>query len=105
MSIAMALRPHRATAPVLLQRLRRPLLLIWGRHDQLVPLDVGHQCRRHRADLPLAVLEAAGHCPHDENSEAFNSTLLGWLAQLEPAGAYLGASQAKCPEDPASPQA
>jgi pimeloyl-ACP methyl ester carboxylesterase len=105
MSIAMALRPHRATAPVLLQRLRTPLLLIWGRLDQLVPLDVAHQCRRHRTDLPLAVLDHAGHCPHDERPDDFNTTVLAWLGQLEPAGAYLEAAKAQRPDDPAHPQA
>lgn len=83
MSIAMALRPHGATAAAMLPRLRSPLLLVWGRQDRLVPLDVAHQCRRLRADLPLTVLENAGHCPHDEAADAFNATLLRWLGQLE----------------------
>ena len=82
MSMAMALRPHGATAPALLNRLERPLLLIWGRQDRLVPLDVAHQCRRLRADLPLVVLEQAGHCPHDEVADPFNAALLEWLAPL-----------------------
>jgi pimeloyl-ACP methyl ester carboxylesterase len=82
MSIAMALRPYGGTAPALLNRLRRPLLLIWGRKDRLVPLDVAHQCQRLRADLPLEVLEGAGHCPHDEVAEAFNAVLLEWLRPL-----------------------
>jgi pimeloyl-ACP methyl ester carboxylesterase len=83
MSIAMALRPHGATAPALLRRLRQPLLLIWGRQDRLVPLDVARQCRRLRQDLPLVVLDQAGHCPHDESPERFNETLLSWLGQLD----------------------
>jgi pimeloyl-ACP methyl ester carboxylesterase len=82
MSIAMALRPHGATAPALLRRLQRPMLLIWGGRDQLVPLRVADQARNHRPDLPLAVLEHCGHCPHDEDAEAFNHTLLNWLGQL-----------------------
>lgn len=82
MSIAMALRPHGATAPALLRRLQRPMLLIWGGRDQLVPLRVADQARNHRPDLPLAVLEHCGHCPHDEDAEAFNHTLLKWLGQL-----------------------
>jgi pimeloyl-ACP methyl ester carboxylesterase len=80
MSIAMALRPHRATAPNLLGRLRHPLLLIWGRQDRLVPLEVARQCRELRPDLPLMVLDHAGHCPHDEAAAAFNAAVLGWLA-------------------------
>jgi pimeloyl-ACP methyl ester carboxylesterase len=86
MSIAMALRPHGATAPSLLGRLRHPLLLIWGRQDRLVPLDVARQCLRLRHDLPLVVLDHAGHCPHDETPAAFNAALLEWLAQLGRAG-------------------
>lgn len=82
MSIAMALRPHGATAPTLLRRLRRPLLLIWGGRDQLVPLRVADQVRKQRPDVPLAVLEQCGHCPHDEDAEAFNRTLLQWLEGL-----------------------
>lgn len=86
MSIAMALRPHGAMAPALLTRLRQPLLLVWGRRDRLVPLEVADQVRRLRQDLPLVVLDGAGHCPHDEEAEAFNAVLLEWLAALEVRG-------------------
>jgi pimeloyl-ACP methyl ester carboxylesterase len=82
MSIAMALRPHGGTAPSLLNRLSLPLLLIWGRQDRLVPLDVARQCLRLRDDLPLVVLDQAGHCPHDEVAESFNVALLEWLGPL-----------------------
>ena len=82
MSIAMALRPHGATAPALLQRLRCPLLLIWGRRDQLVPVQVADHVLRVRPDVPLVLLDHSGHCPHDEVPEAFNGALLGWLEGL-----------------------
>lgn len=82
MSIAMALRPHRAMAADLLRRVRHPLLLVWGRQDRLVPLDVARQCQRLRSGLPLVVLDQAGHCPHDETPEQFNGTVLDWLSQL-----------------------
>ena len=86
MSIAMALRPHAATAPALLNRLRRPLLLIWGVQDRLVPMEVARHCRQLRDDLPLVLLDQAGHCPHDEVADRFNTALLGWLASLLPPG-------------------
>ena len=82
MSIAMALRPHGATAPALLRRLRRPCLLLWGGDDRLVPLDVGRQCQRLRPDLTLEVIDEAGHCPHDERPDAFHQVLIPWLASL-----------------------
>ncbi len=82
MSIAMALRPHAATAPALLRRLGRPLLLIWGQRDRLVPVQVAQQVQRLCPDLPLVLLDGSGHCPHDEDAEAFNGALLRWLEQL-----------------------
>ncbi len=82
MSIAMALRPQAATAPALLRRLSQPLLLIWGRQDRLVPVQVAEQVRRLRPELPLELIEGSGHCPHDEHPDAFNALLLEWLVQL-----------------------
>jgi pimeloyl-ACP methyl ester carboxylesterase len=105
MSIGMALRPHHATAPALLRRLRRPLLLIWGRQDRLVPTAVAEQCRQIRADLPLALLDGCGHCPHDEDPHGFHAVVLRWLGELQltasPAGAYLwGTAQPPSPPGP-----
>jgi pimeloyl-ACP methyl ester carboxylesterase len=83
MSIAMALRPHRATAASLLLRLRRPLLLIWGRQDRLVPMEVAKQCQKLQEDLSLLVIDQCGHCPHDETPDAFHGGVLDWLAALD----------------------
>jgi len=85
MSMAMALRPHGATAAALLRRQQHPMLVIWGRQDRLVPLAVADQCRRVRPDLPVQVIDRAGHCPHDERPEQFNQHLLSWLADLKTA--------------------
>ncbi len=105
MSIGMALRPHHATAPALLRRLRHPLLLIWGHQDRLVPPAVAQQCRRVRGELPLVMLERCGHCPHDEDPQGFHDALLGWLDGLQatasPAAAYLWGSS--LPPSPPGP--
>ena len=82
MSEAMALRPFRATAPSLLQRLRHPMLLIWGEQDLLVPLEVGWQCQRLQRSLAVTVIPDAGHCPHDEKPELFNGEVIAWLTNL-----------------------
>jgi pimeloyl-ACP methyl ester carboxylesterase len=82
MSIGMALRPTKATAPSLLRRLRRPMLLIWGDQDVLVPLQVGWQCQRFRNDLAVSVIPQAGHCPHDEKPDLFNGVVIAWLMNL-----------------------
>ncbi len=86
MSIAMALRPRGATAPVLLDQLRKPLLVLWGSRDNLVPATVRHTLQRHRPDLDLVLLAGDGHCPHDEDPNRFNQTLLAWLDQLAKPG-------------------
>ncbi|WP_261347897.1 alpha/beta fold hydrolase [Vulcanococcus limneticus] len=87
MSIGMALRPRGATAAVLLERMRQPLLVLWGSHDRLVPMRVRHRLPAHKPDLELQVLPQLGHCLHDEAPQRFNRTLLQWLAQLEPQAA------------------
>ena len=82
----MALRPARATAPQLLLRLNRPLLLLWGRRDRLVPPVIAERVVQ-QAPAGLAELhwlEGLGHCPHDEAPETFNTALISWLKQQSP---------------------
>ncbi len=84
MCIGMAMRPGRATAPMLLDRLFRqrqplPLLLLWGRQDRFIPLSIGLQLQQQHPGLCLEVLEKTGHCPHDENPADFNRAVLSWL--------------------------
>ena len=81
MSIGMALRPHGATAAVLLEQMRQPLLVLWGSHDRLVPPQISERLHRHKGDLELQLLPKLGHCPHDEKPELFNRHVLGWLAR------------------------
>ena len=91
MSIGMALRPRAATAAPLLQRMRQPLLVLWGSQDRLVPPQISHQLSRHKPDLELQLLQGLGHCPHDEQPQLFNAQVLQWLQQ---AGGWGAAPQA-----------
>lgn len=84
MSIGMALRPRGATAPALLERLAllsrpNPLLLLWGRQDRFIPLQIGERLQQRHPWLELQVIDNCGHCPHDESPEAFDQVLLSWL--------------------------
>ena len=73
----MALRPARATAPQLLLRLNRPLLLLWGRRDRLVPPVIAERgSASARGAGGAALAGGAGHCPHDEAPETFNTALI-----------------------------
>ena len=82
----MALRPARATAPQLLPRLQRPMLLLWGRRDRLVPPLIADRVVRQAPDglVQLHWLEELGHCPHDEAPELFHAVLINWLNQQAP---------------------
>ena len=79
MSLGMALRPRGATAPCLLQRLQIPLLLIWGRQDNFVPMSIGKQVAADHPQVELNVIDDCGHCPHDEVPDRFLAVLLPWL--------------------------
>ncbi len=85
MCIGMALRPITQTAPYLLENLtkkaeRSSILLIWGRKDNLVPIDLGNQIVQKHPWINLLVLEKTGHCPHDESPDQFNQYVLNWLS-------------------------
>ena len=79
MSLGMGCRPWRFTAPELLRKLQRPMLLIWGRQDRFIPLAIGEKVASENPRLELAVINECGHCPHDETPEQFLDVMLNWL--------------------------
>ncbi len=84
MCIGMSLRPKSITAPLLLEQLakiddRLPMLLLWGRQDNLVPLMIGERIAEKNSWLSFSVIENTGHCPHDECPDEFNKFVLTWL--------------------------
>ncbi len=85
MCIGMTLRPYKATANSLLDRLaaitnrRPPFLLLWGEDDKFVPLALGELIQRDNPWIDFFVIESSGHCPHDESPELFNRYVLNWL--------------------------
>ena len=84
MCIGMTLRKRNITGPVLLQNLDRninrpPFMLLWGKDDRLVPLEIGQKLQQNYPWLKLCVIENAGHCPHDESPTKFNRMILNWL--------------------------
>eukprot|EP00898_Chlorokybus_atmophyticus_P001218 jgi/Chlat1/2097/Chrsp17S02835 len=72
----------------LIERVRAPLLLVWGDRDTFTPLDgpVGRFFLNLPAANPLVnlvILPGVGHCPHDDAPELVHAKLLPWLAALE----------------------
>ena len=57
-----------------LERIEIPVTLVWGRHDRFVPLALAEGASA-RLGWPLHVIEAAGHVPHIEQSDAFLEAL------------------------------
>ena len=63
----------------LLPPINVPMLLIWGLQDKMIPPKQARAIASLNPRLKLIELEHAGHCPHDEYPEQFNSLLLDWL--------------------------
>lgn len=62
-----------------LPRLTMPVLLIWGRHDQIVPVEYGRVLAARVPTAELTVIENAGHLPHIEAPGIVNHLLLDFL--------------------------
>jgi pimeloyl-ACP methyl ester carboxylesterase len=58
----------------MLSRIRIPTVLLWGRHDRMVPLKTAQSASTAFA-WPLRVIEGAGHVPHLEQPDAFVEAL------------------------------
>ena len=61
-----------------------PALLLWGRHDRVVPLWVGQRLARDLPDAHLHVLEACGHIPAEELPEESWQVLESFLDERGP---------------------
>ena len=57
-----------------------PTLLLWGRHDTIVPLDIGERLHRAIPGSRLVVIDDAGHLPHEERPEPVLRELEKFLA-------------------------
>lgn len=63
-----------------------PALAITGEHDTICPPKASQIIQGQIPGCRLCILPAAGHLAHWENSAAFNDTVLGFLASLDPEG-------------------
>ncbi|MEX1097711.1 MAG: alpha/beta hydrolase [Planctomycetales bacterium] len=56
-----------------------PTLLLWGRHDRVVPLWVGERLHTELPNSKLAIIEDAGHIPQEETPAETLAELREWL--------------------------
>ena len=56
-----------------------PTLLIWGRHDKVIPLSVGKKLNKEIRSSKLVVFERCGHNPQEELPKKTASVILKFL--------------------------
>jgi len=64
--------------PKLLHRLKGlkvPTLIVWGRNDELIPLEHGERLQQAISDSDFAVLDECGHLPYVEKTQAFTELI------------------------------
>lgn len=61
-------------------RVSAPTLIVWGRHDSLVPVIYAEEFAKRIADSRVAIIENAGHIPQMEQTEATYAAVTEFLA-------------------------
>ncbi|XP_044969646.1 uncharacterized protein LOC123429700 [Hordeum vulgare subsp. vulgare] len=60
--------------------LPQQVLVLWGEHDQIFPIEKAFQVTRQLgANVRLEILKNTGHMPHEEDTKKFNEALLNFL--------------------------
>lgn len=75
-------------SPVDIGKITRPVLLLYGAHDKLVPPSVGQEIQRRIPHARMVVVERAGHLLLEEQPEKCASAILDFLQEMTavPAG-------------------
>jgi 2-hydroxy-6-oxonona-2,4-dienedioate hydrolase len=66
----------------LLPTLDAPCLFLWGKYDQITPVEPWEEAVKHMKDARLAVFDDCGHAPMWEKPDEFNGELLAFLERL-----------------------
>ena len=66
--------------PGLLTRVKIPTRIVWGRQDQLVPLECGQLYQKAIPGSDLVIIDNCGHVPQVEKTDEFVKTALEFLA-------------------------
>jgi pimeloyl-ACP methyl ester carboxylesterase len=59
--------------------IKAPVLIIWGREDEVVPLEVGKNFERDIPGAKLAILPHCGHVPPEEEPQATRQAIMNFL--------------------------
>lgn len=58
-----------------------PTLIVWGRHDVSIPLEVGQEMHRILEGSVFEVIENGGHMPNWDAPDQFNQVVLAFLGE------------------------
>lgn len=83
MSIRMCFRPfmYDPALPAMLGKVRVPTLVVWGAHDQIIPLECGQLYQQAIPGATLRVLDGSGHWPHYERPQELARMLSDFFAR------------------------
>lgn len=66
-----------------LESLRLPTLVVWGRHDRVIPVSVADVLSKRIPGARQVIFEDAGHLPHEERPDAFNDVLARFADEID----------------------
>ena len=83
MSMRMCYRPYMYDPALLptLAKIRVPTLVVWGAHDQIIPLECGYLYQQAIPGATLRIMEHAGHWPHFEQPQALAEMIREFVAR------------------------
>jgi 4,5:9,10-diseco-3-hydroxy-5,9,17-trioxoandrosta-1(10),2-diene-4-oate hydrolase len=64
-----------------LEKIRQPVLIVWGEHDRVFPLSHAYAGARRFQNAKLETIEATGHLPFFERADIFNRLVLDFLGE------------------------
>lgn len=64
-----------------LKRLDAPTLIVWGREDEILPVEQAHSAHKRLPESQLQIVNQCGHLPPMEQPEIFNHMVLDFLAR------------------------
>ncbi len=60
--------------------LKAPALIVWGRHDTVIPVSMADWFAKELPNAKKVILEKSGHMPHEEEADAFNALFAEFAA-------------------------
>ena len=85
MTFRIAWKPYmyNPTLPYLLDAVAAPALVVWGRHDRIVPLECGERYAKALPRARLDIVDGAGHLVDMEEPDALAALILRFLSDVK----------------------